>query len=81
MSENNNKRNYFKSSSGSVVLALIALAVVQLILHNDFWNWGKQNFYFGWVTGELMYRLIITIFAIPLIHAFIQKISWPTPKE
>lgn len=75
-----NKRNYFNSSSGSVVLALIALAVVQFGLHNDFWNWGEQNFYFGWVTGELLYRLLVTVLVIPLIHTIIQKISWPTPK-
>ena len=75
-----NKRNYFKSSGGSVVLVLIVLFVVQIILHTDFWNWGEQDIYFGWITGEYLYRFVLVTVITPLFLIFIEKISWPLPK-
>ncbi len=74
------KKNYFKSSSGSLVLALI-VTVIAIIFHIDFWNWGKHNFYFGWVPQEFLYRAIFIGVVIPLINYLIQKISWPVPEE
>lgn len=73
--------NYFNSSKGSVVLVLIILFVVQGILHTDFWNWGEQTIYFGWITREFLYRFILVTVVTPLSFVFIEKISWPIPKN
>lgn len=81
MEEKHKNKDFLRSSSGNVVAAIISIIIIQFILHYDFWNWtNNPNFYFGWMTRELLYRVIVIIFGIPLVMTFIQKITWSVPK-
>ena len=80
MAEYKKKKGYFYTTTGSVVLALVLMFIMQVVLHRDFWNWGEQNIYFGWITGEYLYRLFLICVGAPLTFTIIEKISWPMPK-
>ncbi len=72
--------NYFKTTSGSLIFIMI-MFVFALILHVDFWNWGKQNIYFGWIPGEYLYRTLLISVGYSAFNYIIQIFSWPLPKE
>lgn len=77
----NKKSNYFRTTKGSVILILVVFCFFQCVLHIDFWNWGNPKIYFGWITSEYLYRLILITIVNPLMWTLIQKISWPIPEQ
>ncbi len=78
-----NKKSFsFRSSAGSVIYCIIIFTIVHVILHNDFWNWGSnQTYYFGWMTGEFLWRLILMFIITPISYLSIVKIAWPKEKK
>lgn len=81
MEKRSSKKRVLFSSMGSFWFAVFVMLFVQFVLHNDFWNWGEQNIYFGWMPGEFLYRFLMTVVGVPVIHTVLQKITWPVPKE
>ncbi|MFZ7132977.1 MAG: hypothetical protein ACOWWR_11520 [Eubacteriales bacterium] len=75
------KRSYFKTEKGSVLFAM-AITLILVVFHVDFWNWGyEQNIFFGWITQEFLYRIIFLIVIAPLSSWLIVKFSWPLREE
>ena len=53
------------------------LLIVLLILHQDYWNWDKQELVFGFMPHSLAYHCGISVVA-SVVWAIVVFFGWPT---
>ena len=78
MKKNNSK---LTGSTGSLCFSTAVLIFVQCFLHTDFWNWGTQTLYFGWLPGSFLYRIFMIFAVTPAACSLIIKLCWPKNDE
>ena len=67
----------FKSEKGILLTSIFLCLIVQGILNYDFWNFGEQVLYFGWMPGAYLYRLVLTLIISPISLFVFVKLCWP----
>ena len=59
---------------------VIALFVIMLIIHQDFWYWSDASLIFGFMPIGLFYHALFSI-ACAILGALAIKYLWPTEAE
>jgi hypothetical protein len=59
---------------------LLALTLLLIVLHQDFWNWGKVDAVFGFLPVGLWYHAIFCVAASILLALFV-AFAWPKHLE
>ncbi len=61
-------------------IAITAVFVLMLIIHQDFWAWGNESLIFGFMPVGLFYHTIFSIFCALLGWAAV-RYAWPHELE
>lgn len=58
----------------------IAVFVVLVVLHHDFWNWDNKNLWFGFIPAGLAYHALFSV-AAAVFWVLVNRYAWPHETE
>ena len=61
-------------------LAIVAVFVFMLLIHQDFWSWGSDELVFGYMPVGLFYHALFSIFCA-ILGGLAIRYAWPHEME